>query len=202
LTLARFFTGAAFLRRYLLVTAFWLTVVLSGELVFTTRYIAPVAVLLLFAGIDARDPILSGRRLLFAFAFFELTLFEIAQAVYAVVGILFLASVEFALQVRKTRPDIIRWAAQTGGTIGVPAALAALVLALIGELGGNVDYYSELGSLGDAYAWPSPVVTWVKRPASIGRYRWRSRWVHAGCSCTTDGSESPTRSSSHLDLWG
>src|SRR5262249_10993116 len=108
-TLSRFFSGNAVLTRYVLLTAFWLTMVLTGELAFQTRYIAPLGVVLLFAALDGREGLWSGRRILFAFALFLLTLFEVAQAGYALVPIGFLVLVELALGVDRTRAAIGRW---------------------------------------------------------------------------------------------
>ena len=49
--LARFFSGRALVVRYVLLTALWLSAVLTGHAAFETRYIAAFGCVLLFAGI-------------------------------------------------------------------------------------------------------------------------------------------------------
>jgi hypothetical protein len=164
-TLARFFSGGALVRRFALVTAFWLSVELSGYTTFDTRYVAPLAVVLLFAAIDGEDGLRSGNRILFAVAFLELTLFEVAQTVYAIVPIGFLLLVELALQVRKTRTEVLHWLLRGTLTVGVPLAVAAVILAATGELGGTAGYYAQLNALW--YAWPSPIDQWVRNPTDF-----------------------------------
>jgi hypothetical protein len=165
LTLARFFGGAALVRRFVLVAAFWLSAELSNYVPFTTRYVAPLAVVLLFAAIDRDDRLRSGKRILFAVAFLELTLFEVAQAAYAIVPIGFLLLVELALQIRKTRLDVLRWLLRGTVTVGVPLAAAAAVLAATDTLGVTTGYYGQLNALW--YAWPSAIDEWVKHPTDL-----------------------------------
>jgi hypothetical protein len=165
LTLARFFSGAALIRRFVLVTAFWLSAELSGYVAFSTRYVAPLAVVFLFAAIDGEDGLRSWKRLLFGVALFQLTLFEVAQTVYAIVPIGFLLLVELALQVRKTRPELLRWLPRGTVTVGVPLAAAAAVLAASGALGVTTGYYGQLNALW--YAWPSPIDDWIKHPVGL-----------------------------------
>jgi hypothetical protein len=165
LALARFFSGAALVRRVFFVSAFWTSVELAGHVVFYTRYVAPLAVVLLFVGIDPRERLRSWKRLLFAVALFELVLFEIAQAGYALVPIGFLLLVE-AVAIRR-RAEILRWAGRASITVGGPLAAAALVLAATGQLGATVEYFSQIGAVAAGDGWPSTIDSWLTRPTSL-----------------------------------
>jgi hypothetical protein len=160
--LSRFFSGAALVRRFVLVTSFWLSAELSGYAPFATRYVAPLAVVLLFAAIDKEDGLRSWKRVVFAIAFLELTLFEVAQAAYAIVPIAFLLFLELALQVKKTRPELFRWLLRGTMTVGAPLAVAAAVMSVSGVFGATASYYAQLDALW--YAWPSPIDHWVSHP--------------------------------------
>ena len=52
LSLSRFFSGRSLLARYLVLCGFWLSAALTPDLPFTTRYIASLGTVLMFAGID------------------------------------------------------------------------------------------------------------------------------------------------------
>lgn len=170
LSLSRFFEGRALVIRFALLSGFCVVCSLSGYVPFTTRYIAPLAAVLLFAGIDGRDGWRSWRRLLFAVALFGITLFELAQAVYALVPIGFLALVELATQVQRTREGVARWVAVTGLTIALPLLAACAVLASTGELTGTLRYYAELDALLATFSWPAPVAAWVEDPTTLASF--------------------------------
>ncbi len=112
--LSRFLTGWILIRRYALVAAFILTALLTTDVPFTTRYVGPLGVLLLYVGIDRRSNFWAARRVFFALALLELTLFEVAQTLYILPPIAFLLLVELAGEVRRTRDGIGRWALQAG----------------------------------------------------------------------------------------
>ena len=166
-TLSRFFGGRSLVLRYAGLMGFWLLLVLAGLVAFQTRYVGPVGVFLLYAGIQPHDRLSSPKRLIFAFALFELTLFELAQAVYALVPITFLAVVELVLDVRRTRPQLLRWLVSTLSTVFVPVVLALGVYAATGALGANIDYYTEFDALNSAYAYPADIDSWIADPRSI-----------------------------------
>jgi hypothetical protein len=166
-SLARTFAGHPLAIRIAALTAFWLGAVLAGYLPEQTRYIAPVALVLLFAAIDAGERMLSWRRLLFAAALFEVTLYEVAQTAYALPAIAVLALLSLAPHMRPARAELLRSIGRLAATVVVPLAAAAAVLAATEGLRGTVAYYAELDALVAAYGWPAPLLSWVDHPTEL-----------------------------------
>jgi hypothetical protein len=164
--LARFFAGRQLILRYAGLMGFWLLVALSGLIPFPTRYVGPLAVVLLYAGISAHDRLLSARRLVFAVALAELTLFELAQALYALVPIVFLAGTELVLDVRR-RAELLHWVRGSVATVAVPFLVALGLYAATGTLEANISYYRELDALNSAYAYPTTIDEWIDDPRTI-----------------------------------
>lgn len=164
--LARFFGGRRLVARYAGLMGFWLIVALAGLIPFPTRYIGPLGVVLLFAGIESRDRLLSAKRVVFGVAMLELTVFELAQAAYALVPIAFLVATELVLDVRR-RSELLRWLQRSAATVGVPFFAALGVYAVTGTLGANIDYYGEFDALNSAYAYPTAIDAWIRDPRSI-----------------------------------
>lgn len=166
-TLARFFTGRGLIVRYVILAAFWVTAVIGGYTLFQTRYVAPLAVVLLYTSIESSARFLSWRRLLFGFALTELVLFEVAQAVYALVPIAFLLLVGIVLDGPRTRRGVAGGLVRAVATVGAPLGAATLVFIATGELGGNADYYEQLSALTATYGFPGQVDGWVMHPTTI-----------------------------------
>jgi hypothetical protein len=167
LALARFFSGRALALRVAVVTGFWLSIAMAGHVSFATRYIAPLALVLLFAGIDERAGSWSWKRVVFAVALLGATLFEVAQAAYALVPIAFLLGLESALQIRSSRGEALRRLGLGAATLVAPLVIAVGVLAATGDLGATIAYYAELDALVGAYGWPAPIDFWVKHPTDF-----------------------------------
>ena len=170
LVLSRFFRGRGLVLRYAIAMGFVLTVVLAGFAGFHERYIGPLGVVLLYAGIDPRDRLRSPKRVVFSIALAELLLFEIAQGIYALVPIAFLVLTELVLEARHTRSAIVGWLKRSTITVGLPVAAALAVYALTGTLSANVAYYGELDALQSAYAFPAAVDAWIEDPRSLESY--------------------------------
>lgn len=170
MTLSRFFFGRGLVARYLVLTGFWLSVTLAGYWTFTTRYEAPLAVVLLFSAIRPTDRLVSMRRVVFAFAWVELIVLEPAQAIYASVPILFLLGVELLTTVRRTREAIARWLARSLVMLSVPTAAAMAVYAVTGEFHGTLSYYENLGAVTAQAALPGQVNGWVQYPTNLDSF--------------------------------
>lgn len=166
-TLARFFSGRSLVARYLLLAALWVTAVLSGDMPFTTRYIASLSLLMLFTGISRVDAWWSWRRVLFAVAFVDVALFEPAQALYAFAGIVFFAIVELVTEV--WRDSVVRraWSVTTVATVVVPIVVSTAILAVTGTLSQTIALYRALTISSAAYAFPSQVDLWVTSPKTL-----------------------------------
>ena len=164
--LARYVGGRGLALRYAGLIGFWLVVTLAGLIPFPTRYIGPLGVVLLYAGIRPGDRLLSARRAVFAFAFVELMVFELAQAAYAVVPIAFLALADLVFDVRR-RSQLVTWIKRSAVTAVAPGLVGLAVYAATGTLGANVDYYGELDALNSAYAYPTQIDSWIRDPRSI-----------------------------------
>jgi hypothetical protein len=168
LALRRFFTGRSLVSRYLILTSLWLTAVITSDMPFPTRYIAPLAAVLLFAGIDgARDRWWSWRRALFALALVDTALFEPAQAGYALVPIAFLVLAEFWTEIRSATGRRLAWMGRTATTIVLPLGAALSVLLLTGTATQTASLYDALTFSSSAYAFPSQVDTWVTHPTTL-----------------------------------
>ncbi len=165
--LSRFLSGWTLVRRYVLVAGFFVTALLSTDAPFTTRYVGPLGLVLLYVGIDPRDRLRSPKRLAFAVAALSLTLFEVAQTLYALAPIGFLLLVELATEVRRTRADIGRWAARATATIGMPLGITVVVLLGFGILHGTTVFYEQELVAASAYAFPSTVDQWVTTPKTL-----------------------------------
>jgi hypothetical protein len=166
-SLSRFFSGWSLLCRYFILTGLWLTANLTMDAPLTTRYVAPLGTLLLFAGIDRRDPWWSWKRVCFVVALFGSALFEPAQALYALVPIAFLMVTELLTEVVRIRGEILPWLAKTIGTIAIPVAGAAVVFWAEGIAAATVSYYEALTLSSSAYAFPSEVDAWVTHPVTL-----------------------------------
>ncbi len=122
----------------------------------------------MFAGIDQDHRWWSWKRILFALSLFSCSLFEPAQALYALVPIAFLVVFEFATEViregaatasrGRSRPRP-RWACR----LRRPGAFFAAE----GILGPTFSYYKALTLASSAYAFPSQVDSWVTHPATL-----------------------------------
>jgi hypothetical protein len=165
-TLSRYFSGKALVTRSLLLSALAALAIL-GHGRFDTRYIAPTALVLLFAAIRDGERLLSWRRLLFAFALVAITLFELAQAIYALPAIVFLAATRVWLNraERGSRQLLVHVA-----TVGVPIAVAAAVFAVTGTLAKTLDWYGEGRALNAAYAFVKPIDSWAHDPADVSGF--------------------------------
>jgi hypothetical protein len=160
--LSRFFSGRALVVRHVVLMAFLVVFALSG-FDLGGRYSAPLGVVLLFGSLRRTDSLLHWKRILFCVALLQLTLFEVAQAIYALGPILFLCVVELALSLLSERiVASLKWVAATMLTIGLPVAAAGVILSVTGELGGVVLFYRELGALNSTYAYPYPIFQWVE----------------------------------------
>jgi hypothetical protein len=166
-TLGRFFSGRSLVARYLLLAAFWVTSELTGDMPFTTRYVAALAVLLMFTAIGDGERWWSLKRVLFAVSFIDVALFEPAQALYAFVALAFFAVVEFVIDVRSDPGRRRRWALTTLGTIAVPSAVTTLAFAATGTLGQTISLYRALTLSSAAYAFPGQVDLWVTTPNTL-----------------------------------
>ncbi|HEY2220134.1 MAG TPA: hypothetical protein VGH35_12385 [Gaiellaceae bacterium] len=167
LSLRRFFSGGSFLVRYVLLSAFWLTALLTSDFPFATRYVSALAVVLLFVGIDPRrDALLAWRRALFGLALFAAVLFEPAQAVYALVAIAVFAVCELVAD-RTEVGGIVR---RTLATIAAPAALGVLVYWLLDSVSGSIDVYRSFLLASSAYARPGQVDGWVVHPTTLASF--------------------------------
>jgi hypothetical protein len=166
MSLSRFFARRGLIVRYALLSGLWLTAILTSAIPFSTRYIGPLGAVLLFAGIDARnDPVWSWRRIVFAVALVNLTLFEPAQAGYALVPIAFLAAVE--LIVASGRREFSSRALRALVTIGAPLCAAAAVFLVTGTARETVELYKTLLFASSAYAFPTQLDTWISHPTTI-----------------------------------
>lgn len=166
-SLRRFFSGRPLLVRYVLLTSLWLTADLTSDLPFTTRYVAPLGTLLLFAGIDRRDSWWSWKRAVFALALFNSVIFEPAQALYALVPICFLVAVEFAINVVRDKGARLSWLLKTAGPTVVALTAAFIVYWTQGIASATVAYYKALTLASSAYAFPSLVDDWVTHPTNL-----------------------------------
>jgi hypothetical protein len=166
-TLARFFSGRSLVWRYLLLSALWVTAVVTGDMPFTTRYVAALALLLMFTGIDRVDRWWSWRRVLFVVAFVDVALFEPAQALYATAGIVFFALVELVAEAWADRGARLRWSTTTVMTIVFPIGITTLLFAVTGTLGETIALYRALTLSSAAYAFPSQVDAWVTSPKTL-----------------------------------
>jgi hypothetical protein len=168
LSLARFFSGRSLVVRYVMLCGLWLTAFLTSDMPFATRYVGPLSVVLLFAGIDSsRDRWWSWQRIVFAVALFDLTMFEVAQAGYALVPIAFLAVAEFLITVARNRGMWMKWLLPTLATVAVPLGAAALVYAATGVASQTASLYRALTFASSAYAFPSAVDQWVSHPTNL-----------------------------------
>jgi hypothetical protein len=167
-SLARFFSGPSLIGRYAVLTAFWLTGFVTADVPFATRYVAPLGVVLLYAGIDGvRDGLTSWKRIVFVVALFELSLFELAQTAYALVPILFLAGAEFATSSARVRGIRRTWAWATTLTLGVPLVAATIVYWVTGTLGQTVSLYKQLTFASSGFAFPTQVDSWIHDPTTL-----------------------------------
>jgi hypothetical protein len=167
-SLARFFSGRSFVVRYVLLTGLWLTAFATSDMPFQTRYIGPLGVVLLFAGIDGtRDSLWSWRRIVFALAVFQLTVFEVAQTAYALIPIGCLAVGELIAVVWREPHRRIRWAGVTVATVTLPLAAACIVYAATGTAAGTVDLYRAFTFSSAAYAFPSQINEWISHPTTL-----------------------------------
>lgn len=167
ISLSRFFGGRSLLLRYGVLAGLWLTVALTSDVPFQTRYIAPLAAVLLFAGIDGRDRWWSWKRLLFALALLSAALFEPAQAIYATVPILVLAGLGFAADELRYRGHRRAWAGRTSATIAAPLVAAALVYVAAGAAHATVTFYKAEAVSSSAYAFPTAIDLWVTGQATL-----------------------------------
>lgn len=166
-SLSRFFSGRSLLVRYLLLTGIWLTADLTSDLVFTTRYVAPLGTLLLFAGIDRRDSWWSWKRAIFTLALFNSMLFEPAQALYALAPICFLIVVEFITDIAREQGVRLSWLLKTAAPVVVALAAGGIVYWQQGIASATVSYYRALTLASSAYAFPSLVDQWVTHPTDL-----------------------------------
>jgi hypothetical protein len=167
LSLDRFFSGRSFAIRYVVLTSFWLTAVLTSDMAFVTRYVAPIGTVLIFTSIDGdRDPWWSWKRVLFALSFFAVLLFEPAQAIYALVPIAFFAATEILLERRSRHGTPIHTLA-TAGSIAVPFAAAVVVYWATGALRPSLTIYRAFLFATPAYAYPGLVDGWVVHPTNL-----------------------------------
>jgi len=169
-TLARFFEARALVIRYLLIAALLLVSVIPGTFAFEMRYAAPLASLALFTSFRSDEPVISPRTVLFAVAFAEVTLLELAQLAYALVPIAFVAIARLAFETPRTRRAQGLRAAVTVGVVAVPVAAAAAAYQLTGALHSTVDYYAHLSAITAADGLPGQVDPWVTHPTTIDAF--------------------------------
>jgi hypothetical protein len=140
--------------------------VLSGYFWFDMRYIAPVAAVMVYAGLRQSEPAFSGRRMLFAGTLAAVALLEIAQLVYALVPICVIAFNRLLITRDRTKN-----ARQTIlieiGTVAGPVTAAALTYAATGTLRPTATYYRQLSAIASADAFPSQIDQWISHPVSI-----------------------------------
>lgn len=164
--LSRFVSGKALVLRVVVVTGIWLAALLASDVTFTSRYVAPLAVVLLFAGIDRGDRLISLRSILFGAALYELILFEVAQAVFALVPIVALTAAELTLLCpdgRRAGRPIARWIA----IVAVPVLVAVATLGVTGTLGETAYWYRHVREISTGYAYPKPIDLWVTTPRDV-----------------------------------
>jgi hypothetical protein len=166
-TLSRFFSGSSLVARSLLLSALPALALLAGYGRFDSRYVAPTALVLLFAGIRDGERLLSWRRLLFAFALVGVTLFEPAQAMYALPAIVVLASARVWLDQRERAPKQLLTQL---ATVATPIAATAAVLAATDTLNGTIDWYAAGRALNSAYAFPKPIDSWAHAPSDVSGF--------------------------------
>jgi hypothetical protein len=172
LVLARFFAGRALMVRAAVLYAVVLTAAFGGELSETSRYIGALGVLLLFASIRPSDGPFAPRRILFVFAFAQLTLFELAQTIYVLVPIGCILVLEASAAARSGPFRIRRFAVLTVATLVMPLAFAAAVLGLTGQLAGTLSFYSAVPAQIAAWGAPSGAVQWVTSPHELSAFVW------------------------------
>ncbi len=168
LVLARFFVARALVLRFSFVSAILVSAVLGGFLPLESRYIGALSVVLMYGAIDPRrDGWLSWKRALLAAALAQLILFEAAQAIYTVPAIAFLVLVEL---MGAPWRSALRHVARELVTLAVPLATAVAVLALLGQLGGTIDFYTQVSAETIAWATPSNIVLWIARPDELSGF--------------------------------
>jgi hypothetical protein len=168
--LSGFFSSRTLVVRHLVVMSFVVSFALAG-FDLGARYSAPLGPVLLFCSFRLTDPVLNWRRIVFCVALAQLTLFEFAQAVYALGPIVFLIVVELLIRLpERPRPAVGRWLVTTASTIAVPIATAAVVLAVTGQLWGVAFFYGQLNALTSTYAYPAPVTFWFTHPHNISSF--------------------------------
>jgi hypothetical protein len=168
--LSRFFSGRGLVLRHLTLMVFLGVFALSG-FDLGTRYAAPLGIVLLFASLRPSDGLLDWKRIVFCVALLQLTLFEVAQAVYAFGPILFLSAVELVLSLRRqSLVGTLRWLGTTGLTVALPVVGAAIVMQSTGQLSGLAFFYGQVSALTSTYAFPAPVYQWVTNPYNISSF--------------------------------
>lgn len=169
--LARFYAGRGLMLRYGLLTAFWVVPVVSGLTSFAMRYVAALAVLMLFMSIDGRDPLLSPKRIGFVLSFAWLGLFEVAQAGYAGVPIVMLLGVEAYVCFKRGGVRGVRLPLVGGlGALVLALAIDTVVLASLGIFSKTLSFYGQLLTASSAYAYPGSIDVWVTRPTLLSSY--------------------------------
>lgn len=169
-TLARFFAGRGLCVRYILLVGFWLSALLADYAPFPMRYIAALAVLVLYTGIDPAERLRSWKRLIFGLALTELALFEAAQTIYIFVPLAFLVLAESALATPRTRHDVARRLGLAAAAIAPALGAAAVIYIVTGELGGTANYYEQLGAVTAADGLPGQLDTWVTHPTTLDAF--------------------------------
>jgi hypothetical protein len=169
LVLTLFSSGRALLIRCGTVYALILTVALGGEIPEAARYLGSLGVVLLFASLRDSDRAFAPRRILFVIALAHLVLFEAAQAIYALVPIIFLCAFETGCLWR-TRQRAARFVALSASSIIAGAGVAVVVLVATARLRGTVDFYAQVRAETVAWGAPSGIEQWIGRPDGLSAY--------------------------------
>ena len=167
MTLSRYFAGRSLVARSLLLSALPVLVLLGGDGQVESRYIAPTALVLLFAGIREGERVLSWRRLLFALALVMVVLLEVAQAIYALPAIVVLAAARAWVEPGERRA---RQLLAQVGTVAVPLGVAAAVLAATDTLSRTLDWYGAGRALNATYGFPKPIDAWAHDPTDVSGF--------------------------------
>jgi len=140
--------------------------VLSGDFWFDMRYVAPLAAVMVFAGLGQDDRLLLGRRVFAGATLAAVALLEVAQVVYAIAAICLLAAYRMVNARGHGRETVTRVLVEAA-TIALPVFVAAATYAISGALRPTVTYYRQLGAIAAADGFPSQIDQWIKNPASV-----------------------------------
>lgn len=169
--LRRFSPDRSLLPRFSAVAAVVLTCAFAGQLPEASRYIGAIGVVLLFSSALGATRVVGRERILFAVAAAHLLLFEVAQGAYAVVAIGVIVVVDLLLAFRSSGWRAMRRvAAAAAGLVAAPAAIAAIVLAATGLLGGTADFYGQLSNISAAGSVPTRAVFWITHPDDLSGF--------------------------------